>query len=387
MALGDRDSFFVGSSATEYKVEFTRLTFDGSTATATATIYHRQHIGTQNQVDIDWSVVREGATVHSETIATPGQDRFANDHTVSFTAAAGDTIDFVITDGSSQAIVSSLVKPARDFQFGWFGPSFRLPNAQNTVFPAIYHFEHIINDGAIVNAEFAEIDSSGNVISVLCQHGGNFSSAIGDTWALSMAEATDGTSDCGTSMANGIITKNELFDDMPDNLGGTRHYGLKVWSNAEGEPNYPAPGNWFASAVSWSSVLDDHVIIIDGSGTMTPNPVREDQAVEFCMNLDNLTDNDALFDIVYTDGGGDQWILASDVPIAQRDTDTICHSVIPENIPKAPGDYSMTGAFSNESNPLAAPSALALGSSPRSRAAAGVVGGGLAGAALAAYLQ
>lgn len=143
-----------------------------------------------------------------------------------------------------------------DFEFGAFTPTTELQAGTIGAIVAIYHFEHMQNDGAVVNAELARLNADGTVQEVLCAHGGNFSSTLGDTWALSMATDQEGRAECGTIMANGIITENEAFADIPvftDEL----HYGLRVWSDAEGPPPYPQPGTVNASAAAWTVTVTD----------------------------------------------------------------------------------------------------------------------------------
>lgn len=95
------------------------------------------------------------------------------------------------------------------------------------------------------------------------------------------------------------------------------------------------------------------ILIVDGTGDMSPNPVDEDQQVQFTMDVNNPHDVDALVDVHFLDGSGFEWVLNSDVSIATGNTATLGATVIPQDIGIAPGDYNMTGEVFDAQSALA----------------------------------
>lgn len=96
------------------------------------------------------------------------------------------------------------------------------------------------------------------------------------------------------------------------------------------------------------SALDpDLLTFVDGSGVMSPNPVQEDETVTFSIDVSNDNNVDATFELSFDDREtGDVWAFTSSAVVAANATETISLSAIPENVPKAPGDYTMDGILS-----------------------------------------
>lgn len=127
------------------------------------------------------------------------------------------------------------------------------------------------------------------------------------------------------------------------------------------------------------------VVIVDGSGSMSPNPASEDETVTFSMDIRNDNDQDATVDVNFFDGAGDVWVGTTGFLVAAGATGTVSLDVIPENIPKSPGDYSMTGEIINVAESATLTQTLALDTPTRKTAIAAVGGGLAAGLAGAIY--
>lgn len=131
------------------------------------------------------------------------------------------------------------------------------------------------------------------------------------------------------------------------------------------------------------------VTIDDGSGTITPNPVAEDQQVTFEVTISNANDRDAQFDFAFVDGAGVTWVAQNSNVIAAGATATVFSlSVVPQNINIAPGDYAISGEMFNVIESTTAGAALDVPGlrTARGRVVAAGAGGGVAAAVLASLI-
>lgn len=129
------------------------------------------------------------------------------------------------------------------------------------------------------------------------------------------------------------------------------------------------------------------VTIVNGSGVMSPNPVDEDQTVDFSVDVDNANDVGATFDLTVQDSVPETWVSASGLSIQANTTATYTLSVVPQDVPKSPGDYSMVETLTGAQEAGLAQVGESIGlTTARRRVLAASAGGGVAAAVLAGLI-
>lgn len=90
------------------------------------------------------------------------------------------------------------------------------------------------------------------------------------------------------------------------------------------------------------------VVIVDGSGAIAPNPVAEDSLVEFSFDVRNDETTDATVDVnVFDNETLEAWTTLTAVTIPAGATETLTLSVVPQDVPKDPGNWTMVGQVFN----------------------------------------
>lgn len=113
-----------------------------------------------------------------------------------------------------------------------------------------------------VNAEFAEVDSNGNVVRSICSIQVNLN--VGEQHGLTTDPSCGGT----------FEPPGSLTDTMPNEFGTTISYGLRVWGEDESQPPFPTPSAAGAGRqVAAQNPIDDVINDISEATGLPPEAI------------------------------------------------------------------------------------------------------------------